>query len=421
MCFIYEFRILWALAVDMNFKQILKTIAFCECDDFTTSEISMIREIFAPACKLLFPHLSPSQNKSNQLLRFSYLSNKLQSYSGIYGSVPHPTERYSILLDLVDDLGYDMCKDVLVRFLFPGIQCSSLFDIEKPFDVSMSIKWFHKSERFNNCLIDIAKCKNYRWGIRCFIEYLTESSPNGMDKNTMMNFIRCEDEPELILKLKQCVMNYSTKFETHKIIQRRVISHLQWKIGKDDDASSFVDPYVAKLIASFLSVVPYENPHKWKTTFDNKKTQINQKNHILRSVCQITTWNVIFPILYSCFGGKILFTLANTTTLIATALFWFAYGTGNLSWLTSSKMNTWKAIIHTLPFLCMRFLADFRQSMSFLVCIMFDFMYITLVYVSPIKPYPCVQYLRPFDFFFAIIIILSIQLLHCQNDIHSST
>jgi hypothetical protein len=255
MCNVYEFEILWALAVDFDAIQVLNILTDFNFRVQRHDHLYLIRDIYGPACKLIFPHLSPEQNTNNQLKRFKLLVHKISEATNcrldlrILGR--------SIVLDLADDLGYDLCKDVLIRFLFPYPSSYELHHIFK----------YPQVLRIN--LLMIAKSQKYHLGLRCFIEYNNSKYPfhqnyfmhlfimsiHVLDMVSLQFFGDETQVRSMISKVKQCFLLYSIFFSSHKIIQNRVLANLQYK-------ESYLDPNVVRIIASFLSLVKYENPHK---------------------------------------------------------------------------------------------------------------------------------------------------------------
>jgi hypothetical protein len=283
MCAIREFRIVWALAIDYDASDILFEITHWYLETNCVPTLYILREIYAPACQLIFPHLSQEENKMNQLKRFTALVQKI-----IY----HPCNIYdtnSIVFSVVNDLGYDLCKDVLIRYLFPDLKWSrynQLFDMSRTFDKfnsGLHLKRHH--------LIDMVAYKHNRFGIRCFIENFIETG-----EHTFESFKKMlpDHEANIMIRqgivsnmksfrkkrhrINQCFMLYSTLPKTHKIIQMKVLAQLQFKDVREKEIDSqmkYFDPNLISIIASFLSVVKYINPHQIK-----RKRDTDEGGHI---------------------------------------------------------------------------------------------------------------------------------------------
>jgi hypothetical protein len=253
----YDLQIVWALAVDSDAVLILEMF---QKFNFSFKNLNAKRDIYSPAFQLVFPHLSPEANRKNLLKRFNILVQILE----------HKEADYSIAFHLVNEHGYDLYKDVLAKYLFH----SSEYDY-----FLHSLKVILKQHHYNlhvhpNSieiqLLKIASCKRYRFGIRSFVDCLEKAFGQCLlflifNSNHFFTWhaksILCISKNDLrkrISKVKQCFMLYSTLVATHKIIQTRVISKLKYNI---DGEAKYIDPNVATIIASFLSLVPYHNPH----------------------------------------------------------------------------------------------------------------------------------------------------------------
>jgi hypothetical protein len=240
MCYIYEFQIVLALAIDNNATAILSELTHCELLNASFSHLCIIRDIYAPACKLIFPHLSPEENTINQTKRFQYIL-KLSKPGERSWNYERQIEYNSIIFDLMNEIGYDLCKDHFFTFLdTASYYGEGLYNI------------FLK-------MIPLIQSRNYHYGIRWCLDfyspklkdfYYMEKNIDAFINTNWKKFTKDEYEKN-ILKLKQCFMIYSTEFKTHEIIQRRVISKLQSEWG------------IANIIARFLSMVPYPK-HKKK-------------------------------------------------------------------------------------------------------------------------------------------------------------
>jgi hypothetical protein len=258
-CSVLQFQIVLALAIDRGALFTFERLT--QLNNSPEQDIYLIRNIYAPICNLVFPHLSPKENKKFQFKRFRFIVSRLNKlFSSSKNSNHCQTESYSIIFDLVENLGYHECKIFLVFYLFRYRAGGELFDMKSPFDES-----YMKRQ-----LLRIVKSHNYHVGVRCFIEFIIlyrcwRSFQDVINfflyptDHLLHYMVKAQTMKESIFTLKQCFITYSDLFESPKIIKTKMISKLQWKVG---ERVQTIDPNIANLIASFLFVTNRLCPRK---------------------------------------------------------------------------------------------------------------------------------------------------------------